>query len=132
MKSAPLYALAALLLTQSIALAQDAHGLDAPDSPALGAAPEAEMRAKVAAEFPDAILIRFRNIRRITTEAGNEVEFCGQVGALDFGQLWPSYQVFLYDRNGTTEKVRILGTEALNGYHIGRKLIGALKRVGCI
>ncbi|MGH1571838.1 hypothetical protein ACRAWG_15570 [Methylobacterium sp. P31] len=90
------------------------------------------MRAKVASEFPDALIIRFRNVRRITTEARHEVEFCGQVGTLSPGQLEPSYQVFLYERTGTTETVRILGADALNGYRVGRKLISALKRVGCM
>ncbi|MHB2208199.1 hypothetical protein [Methylobacterium sp. CM6257] len=135
MRRALLGALAALLLTQSVICAQEGFGLDAPDTPdtpTLGARPEAEMRARVAAEFPDALIIRFRNIRRISTETGHEVEFCGQVGTLSPGQLEPSYQVFLYERTGTTETVRILGADALNGYRIGRKLIGALKRVGCL
>jgi hypothetical protein len=132
MRRAPLGALVALLLSHSGAYAQDGLGLDAPDAPSSGAEPEAEMRARVASEFPDALLIRFRNVRRITTEAGHEVEFCGQVSALDPGQLEPSYQVFLYHRTGTTEHVRILGAESLNGFRTGRKLMGALRRAGCM
>lgn len=132
MKSAPLGAVVALLLFQSGAYAQDGLDLDAPDAPRSGAEPEAEMRVRVASEFPDALLIRFRNVRRITTEAGHEIEFCGQVSALDAGQLKPTYQVFLYHRTGTAEHVRVLGTEALNGFHIGRKLMGALRRAGCM
>lgn len=90
------------------------------------------MRVRVAAEFPNALLIEFRKVRRIATEAGHEVDFCGQVSALNPGEIEQSYRVFLYDRTGMIENVRILGTEALNGYQTGQELIGALKRVGCL
>ncbi|MDP4005980.1 hypothetical protein [Methylobacterium sp. NEAU K] len=132
MRKAALGAVIALLLSQSAIYAQDIIGLDAPDSPSSGAQSDVEMRARVAAEFPDTLLIRFRNVRRITSEAGHEVEFCGQVSAMDPGRPEPNYQVFLYERTGTTENVRILGADALNGFRIGRKMIGALKRVGCL
>lgn len=124
--------LAAFLLVQSAAQAQDALGLTAADTPSLEVRPDAEMRARVAAEFPDAWLIRFRKIRQIVTEAGRDVEFCGQVSAAAPGLREPNYHLFLYGRTGPAETVRILGAESLNSYRVGRKLIGALRRVGCL
>ena len=119
-----------------------AHGQGADD-------PEAEMRARVAAAFPDAGLVLFRKIRPIPAEAGPTVAFCGQVstgpaerGRADYhlskvhmtvrgaGDFQPDTQ--LWTRTDTAETVRILGSESLNCYRVGRKLIGALRRVGCL
>ncbi|MBN4097306.1 hypothetical protein MFUR16E_24440 [Methylobacterium fujisawaense] len=102
-----------------------AHGQGADDL-------EAEMRARVAAAFPDAGLVRFRKIRPIPAEAESAVAFCGQVSSGPVGQGRSDFQVFLYDRTASAETVRILGSESLNGYRVGRKLIGALRRVGCL
>lgn len=135
MRMARLGALAAFLLTQPAAQAQDAFEPDAPevpDAPSAEASPETAMRARVAAEFPDGSLVGFRNVRRIRTEAGHEIEFCGQVNVVEGDEPQPHYRIFLYDRDGAIERVRILGADALNGYRVGRKLIGALKRVGCL
>jgi hypothetical protein len=125
-------AVAALMLGQTALQAQDTLVLTVPDVPGQGVPPEADMRSRVAAEFPDALLVRFRKVRQIATEANQDIEFCGQVSAASLGQLDQNYQIFLYGRTGTAESVRILGSESLNGYRIGRKLIGALKRVGCL
>lgn len=93
---------------------------------------EAEMRARVAAAFPDAGLVRFRKVRPITAGAEPMVAFCGQVSTGNPAQGRADFQLFLYDRTATAETVRILGAESLNGYRVGRKLIGALRRVGCL
>ncbi|MGU3555371.1 hypothetical protein [Methylobacterium radiotolerans] len=102
-----------------------AHGQAADD-------PEAEVRARVAAAFPDAGLVLFRKIRPIPAEAGPTVAFCGQVSSGPAERGRADYHLFLYDRTDTAETVRILGSESLNGYRVGRKLIGALRRVGCL
>lgn len=124
--------LAALLLAHAATRAQDALGLIAPDAPSLDVLPEAEMRNRVAAEFPDAWLVRFRKVRQIATEADRDIAFCGQVSAGAPGLHEQNYHLFLYGRTGTAETVRILGAESVNGYRVGRKLIGALRRVGCL
>jgi hypothetical protein len=93
----------------------------APDRPDFGVPPESEMRARVAAEFPDAPLVRFRKVRPMTGETGRDVE-----------QPEPNFHLFLYGRTAGTESVQILGSESLNGYRVGRKLIGALRRIGCL
>ena len=61
-------ALAALLLVTTAARGQDALGLDGPDLPGLDVSPEVEMRVRVAAEFPDAGLVRFRKVRAIAAD----------------------------------------------------------------
>ncbi|MGT2486689.1 hypothetical protein ACU4GA_13405 [Methylobacterium oryzae CBMB20] len=106
--------------------APSVHGQGADDLP------EAEIRARVAAAFPDAGLVRFRKIRPITTEAGPAVAFCGQVSTGPAERGRADFHLFLYDRTAAAETVRILGAESLNGYRVGRKLIGALRRVGCL
>ena len=58
--------------------------------------------------------------------------FCGQVSTGPAERGRADYHLFLYDRTDTAETVRILGSESLNGYRVGRKLIGALRRVGCL
>jgi hypothetical protein len=125
-------ALAALLLVTTAARGQDALGLDGPDLPGLDVSPEVEMRVRVAAEFPDAGLVRFRKVRAIAAEPGQDAAFCGQVSAAAPGQREQNFHLFLYARTAGTETVRILGSEALNGYRVGRKLIGALRRFGCL
>ncbi|MCJ2050420.1 hypothetical protein [Methylobacterium sp. J-070] len=132
MRTAPLGALAALLLVPAAVQGQDALGLTAPDLSGLGISPEVEMRVRVAAEFPDSWRVRFRKVRPIATEAGEEVAFCGQVSAGSLDQREQNFHLFLYGRTAGAENVRILGSEALNGYRVGRKLIGALRRVGCL
>ena len=122
----------ALLLAPQIAPGQDALGLLATDSPLFGAPPESEMRARVAAEFPDAPLVRFRKIRPITGETIDAIAFCGQVSTTSPEQREQDFHLFLYDRTAGTETVHILGSESLNGYRVGRKLIGALRRIGCL
>ena len=129
LRAAPLVAL--LLLPQA-SRGQDSLGLLAPDPLVFGALPESEMRARVAAAFPDAPLVRFRKIRSIAGETRDAVAFCGQVSAPSPEQREPNFQLFLYDRTAGIETVHILGSESLNGYRIGRKLIGALRRVGCL
>ncbi|SDN53824.1 hypothetical protein SAMN05216360_10952 [Methylobacterium phyllostachyos] len=122
----------ALLLAPQVVEGQDALGLLAPDPLVFGAPPESEMRARVAAEFPSAPLVRFRKIRPIARETGDAVAFCGQVSATSPEQREQSFHLFLYNRTAGTETVHILGSESLNGYRVGRKLIGALRRVGCL
>ncbi|MCJ2091107.1 hypothetical protein MKK67_01080 [Methylobacterium sp. J-072] len=95
-------------------------------------ASEARVRLRVASQFPLPPLTQFRNIRRIITEAAVQEEFCGQVNAFDETGASTGYRLFLYLRHGEEERVQILGSEVLNGFRIGRKMIGALKRVGCL
>ncbi len=129
MRVAPLLV---LLLAPPSVRGEEALGLIAPDAPDLGVPPESEMRARVAAEFPDAPLVRFRKVRPMTGETGHDVAFCGQVSAAPPEQREPNFHLFLYGRTAETETVRILGSESLNGYRVGRKLIGALRRIGCL
>lgn len=121
-----------LLLAPPAVRGQDALGLIAPDAPEFGVPPESEMRARVAAEFPDAPRVRFRKVRPMTGETGHDVAFCGQVSATPPEQREPNFHLFLYGRTAGTETVQILGSESLNGYRVGRKLIGALRRIGCL
>jgi hypothetical protein len=121
-----------LLLAPSAVRGQDTLGLIAPDAPEFGAPPETEMRARVAAQFPDAPLVRFRKVRPMPGETGHDIAFCGQVSATPPEQAAPSFHLFLYGRSAETETVQILGSESLNGYRVGRKLIGALRRIGCL
>ncbi|WP_139234142.1 hypothetical protein [Methylobacterium pseudosasicola] len=93
---------------------------------------ETRVRIRVATEFPLPLLTQFRKVQRITTEAALEEEFCGQVTTIDATGATTGYQLFLYMRNGGEERVQILGSEVLNGFRIGRKMIGALKRAGCL
>ncbi|TXM98882.1 hypothetical protein FV242_27380 [Methylobacterium sp. WL64] len=93
---------------------------------------ETRVRIRVATQFPLPLLTRFRNIRRITTEVAQEEEFCGQVNAIDETGASTGYRLFLYMRNGDDERVQLLGSEVLNGFRVGRKMIGALKRAGCL
>lgn len=124
--------LMALLLAAPVAHGQDALGLLGQDLPVADAVPESEMRARVAAEFPEARLVRFRKVRPMAVEASHEVAFCGQVSATPPEQREPNFHLFLYGRTAEAETVRILGSESLNGYRVGRKLIGALRRIGCL
>lgn len=128
----PLGLLLVALLVPMAGHGQDALSLTVPDFPGLASPPEAEMRVRVAAEFPEAWLVRFRKVRPIATEMGEEVAFCGQVSAGAPEQREQNFHLFLYGRTAGVERVRILGSEALNGYRVGRKLIGALRRVGCL
>ncbi|MCJ2136568.1 hypothetical protein MKK69_21370 [Methylobacterium sp. J-026] len=129
MRVAPLVV---LLLAPPVLHGQEALGLIAPGPPGFGAPPEAEMRARVAAEFPDAPLVRFRKVRPMAGETGDAVAFCGQVSATAPDQREQNFHLFLYGRTAGAETVHILGSESLNGYRIGRKLIGALRRIGCL
>jgi len=129
LRAAPLIA---LLLAPQVVQGQEALGLLAPDPLVFGAPPESDMRARVAAAFPDAPLVRFRKIRPIAGETGAAIAFCGQVSATSPEQREQSFHLFLYDRTAGTETVHILGSESLNGYRVGRKLIGALRRIGCL
>ncbi|MBE7200565.1 MAG: hypothetical protein INR70_22560 [Parafilimonas terrae] len=122
----------ALPLVPAPVRGQDALGLISPDLPGFEASVESEMRAKVAAAFPDAWLVRFRKVRPISAEAGQGVAYCGQVSAAAPDRPEQNFHLFLYDRTDGVETVRILGAESLNGYRVGRKLIGALRRVGCL
>jgi hypothetical protein len=124
--------LLALLLAPPAVRGQDTLELIAPDAPELGAPPESEMRARVAAAFPDAPLVRFRKVRPMTGETGHDIAFCGQVSPSPPEQREPNFHLFLYGRTAGTETVQILGSESLNGYRVGRKLIGALRRIGCL
>ncbi|MCJ2088574.1 hypothetical protein MKK88_21710 [Methylobacterium sp. E-005] len=90
------------------------------------------MQARVAAEFPGAPLVRFRKVRPMTVETGHDIAFCGQVSSTSPEQQEPNFHLFLYGRTAETETVQILGSESLNGYRVGRKLIGALRRIGCL
>ena len=130
-------AFAALLLVPSAVrgqdvLGQDVLGLPGLHLPNLGASPEAEMRVRVAAVFPEAWRVRFRKVRPIAAEAGQEAAYCGQVSGAGPDRPEQNFQLFLYSRTAETGTVRILGSEALNGYRVGRKMIGALKRAGCL
>jgi hypothetical protein len=131
-RGAALALLLGFLLAPSVGSGQDALALVGPPASGLDDPPEAAVRARVAAEFPDAALVRFRKIRSIATEAGPEVSFCGQVSAVPADRREANFHLFLYDRTASVETVRILGSESLNGYRVGRKLIGALRRVGCL
>ncbi|MBE7247408.1 MAG: hypothetical protein INR63_20900 [Actinomycetospora chiangmaiensis] len=122
----------AALLVPAAGRGQDALGLIGPDLPGFEASVESEMRAKVAAAFPEAWLVRFRKVRPIAAEAGQGVAYCGQVSAAAPDRTEQNFHLFLYDRTDGVETVRILGAESLNGYRVGRKLIGALRRVGCL
>ena len=137
LRGVSLGAFVALLLVPSAVrgqdvLTQDVLGLPGRDLPNLDASPEAEMRVRVAAAFPEAWRVRFRKVRSIATEAGQEAAFCGQVSGAGPDRPEQSFQLFLYSRTAETGNVRILGSEALNGYRVGRKMIGALKRAGCL
>lgn len=122
----------AFLLAPPVVYGQDVLGLLAPDPHVFGAQPESEMRARIAAEFPDASLVRFRKVRPLAGETADAVAFCGQVSATAPEEREPDFHLFLYGRTAETETVRILGSESLNGYRVGRKLIGALRRAGCL
>ena len=132
MRRASLGAFAALLLVPAVVHGQDALGLSGLNLPRLDLSPEAEMRARVAAVFPQAGRVRFRKVRPLQTEAGQDAAFCGQVSGAGPDRPEQNFQVFLYNRTGASETVRILGSEALNGYRVGRKMIGALRRAGCL
>ena len=132
MTGASLGAFAALLLAPTLVHGQGMPGLSGLDLPNLDASPEAEMRIKVAAAFPGAWRVRFRKVQPIATETGQEAAFCGQVSGAAPDRPEQNFQLFLYSRTAETETVRILGSEALNGYRVGRKMIGALKRAGCL
>ncbi|MCJ2019173.1 hypothetical protein MKK84_17275 [Methylobacterium sp. E-065] len=121
-----------LLLAPSAVRGQDTLGLIAPDAPEFSAPFETGMRARVAAQFPDAPRVRFRKVRPMPGETGHDIAFCGQVSATPPEQAAPSFHLFLYGRTAETETVQILGSESLNGYRVGRKLIGALRRIGCL
>ena len=124
--------LLAPLLVPSTVRGQDALGLTGLSVPNFDVSPEAEMRVRVAAVFPEAWRVRFRKVRPIATEAGQEAAFCGQVSDAGPDRPEQNFQLFLYSRTAETGTVRILGSEALNGYRVGRKMIGALKRAGCL